>query len=307
MRALFLLLAASTLSADPARFYGFQDYDIDPRHAFVVDTNSISRVLLHWDGDRGEDPTIVVKALLHEVEYIYRPTLTTSALVLGSRISFKSDSPLTLQTWVLPASICSPSSFFYFASRFFSTEFVIAEDSSVLCFFIDNPSGADFSVRMLSKQVNFTDSRVEIWNAEVEPLPCPKNRCSIQATRRFFVRFVNPRAGFRYAMKGTFKEHEIAGACGTETIRNWEGNVSYVIQLRLWEERLVCDGAVVRAPQRDFRRLGRWAATIAVIVALGALWLREIAVNEQRALDVAALSGAQLRDGSVFLEAVGID
>jgi hypothetical protein len=307
MRPLLAALAAFALSADPARFYGFQDYDIDPRHAFVVDTNSISRVLLRWDSDRGEDPTIVVRALLHETEFTYRPVLATSALVLGSRISFTSDAPLTLQTWVLPASLCSPSSFFYFASRSFATEFVLAQDAPVLCFFIDNPSGADFSVRMLSKQVNFSESKVEIWTADVEPITCPKNRCWIQATRRFLVRFVNGRAGFKYAMKGTFREHEISGVCGLETIRNWEGNVSYVIQLSLWEERLQCDGVVVKAPERNLGRWGTWAAVTVTLVAFLALWLREIAVNEQRATAAAALSGVQLRDGSRFLDAVGID
>jgi hypothetical protein len=211
-----------------------------------------------------------------------------------------SDIPIVLQTWILPLTFCSPSIFHYASSNSFSNEFILKGDIATLCLFIDNPTGGYFSVRLLSKRVNFTESRIEIWTAEFSRVDCPKNKCSASLSSQFLVRIINGRLGFRYDLRGTFKEHDIQTQCGREAIPIWEGNSSFLVNLNACDERFVCDGKVIAQPEKEVgvsvcRGLGVLAVVLFVV-----LWLWE-AVS-QPAVRRNEVPGEILRAGTEFGE-----
>jgi hypothetical protein len=182
---------------------------------------------------------------------------------------------------------------------------MLGQDIPVACFFVDSPSGGELSVRLDSKQVNFSESRVEIWNSDLGRIPCPKNRCRARSSKRLLARFVNGRAGFRYSIKGDVNEHEIATPCSREAVPVWEGNATYAMPFVVWEERFECDGRVLRSPLRKpVGELARVTAVGAAGIGIFALWIWEIMRKDRRERILVKEEGGKRLRGKVKFEAV---
>jgi hypothetical protein len=181
---------------------------------------------------------------------------------------------------------------------------MLGQDVSVACFFIDSPSGGDLSVRLDSKLVNFTESRIEIWNADLSRVPCPKNRCRATSGKRLLARLVNGRTGFRYTIQADVKEHEIPTPCSREGIPIWAGNSTFVMPCAFWEERFECDGQVLKeplnAPAEDWIR---GAVVIAAGAAIFALWIWEIVKKDLRERSAMNKEGGKKLRGEAQFEA----
>jgi hypothetical protein len=230
-----------------------------------------------------------------------------SSLVVGTYLSVIADSLMLLQTWIIPISFCAPSVFQYFSSHSFSDEFSLGVTFPTLCFLIDNPTGAEFTIKLQSKRVNYTESRVEIWNSAFERVHCPKNRCSAKLSGTFIARVVNGRYGLRYSLQGRFNNHEIQTQCGRESIPIWEGNRSFLVSFDIKSEEFECDGMVIAKTEGS--RLQYWASPAAVCcvsVALLTLWLREIRAQPSVGIDPEERenedTGYHLREGTEFME-----
>jgi hypothetical protein len=307
MVSLGILFLLSLCFPSFALFYGFQDYVVLPGHAFVIDVGHPCFAWLRWDAEHGEDPRVVVVSCFQDVNYTYRPVVTTSALVIGNSIIVTGDSAITLQTWIIPATFCAPAVFHYSSSHSFSDEFRLGVSFPTLCFLIDNPTGADFTIQLQSKRVNYTESRVEIWTSGFERVNCPKNRCSAKLAGSFIARIVNGHSGLRYSLQGRFRRHEIQTQCGREAIPIWDRNRSFLVPFNTWYEEFECDGMVIA--KREGNRVHIWAARAGACVLgamLLALWVWEIRVQPQVGFEPMEPQGEDpgdtLRDGAEFLE-----
>jgi hypothetical protein len=275
------MLAALLLWARPqARqilSIGFRSYDIPSGTPVRFENpDGASRCVFIWGGDGDDDPSVVITCRLWGVEYVHRPILVNYAFPVGEWITIQSDVGLRLQTWTFPIGFCSPATHFYSAATYLADEFTLAENitNGGLCFFFDNPSTTNnVIVQIVSKRVDFTESRVEVWNGNFERVDCGKATCAVKLRERFFVRFVGAKAGIRYYIEAHFEQHDTPGGCGRNAIPVWDGKLLYTAALKAVDEEFMCDG-----PSGINRRRGIqfWilAAGLAVVIAATVVWLR---------------------------------
>jgi hypothetical protein len=255
---------------------GFRAYDILPGTPVQFENqDGASRCVFIWQGDGDDDPSVVITCKLWGVEYVHRPILVTYAFPVGELITVQSDARLRLQTWTFPIGFCSPATHFYSAATFLTDEFTLAENitNGGLCFFFDNPSTTNHViVQIMSKRVDYTESRVEVWNSDFERVQCGKARCDLKLHERFFVRVVGAKEGIRYYMEAHFEQHDTPGGCGRNAIPVWDGKLLYTAALKAVDEEFMCDD-----PSRINRRreIQFWILTgaLAIVIMAAVAWL----------------------------------
>jgi hypothetical protein len=181
---------------------------------------------------------------------------------------------LRLQTWTFPIGFCSPSTHFFSAATFLADEFTLAENitNGGLCFFFENPSTTNHViVQITSKRVDYAESRVEVWNSNLERVECGKGKCDVKLHERFFVRLVGAKAGIRYYMETHFEQHDTPGGCGRNAIPVWDGTLWYTAALKAVDEEFLCDDPS-RINRRRMIRFGILIAGIMVVIVGAVVW-----------------------------------
>jgi hypothetical protein len=268
-----LLLACVCASAVHRVTTGHQELSVGPGAPLTVDfAIGAWRTVWLWEGEGVDDASVTFTCMLWGIEYIYKPVLVNAAFPVGDIITFTTDCRLRVQIWVLPIGFCSPMTHVYSIAHSLSNTFTLTENISHLCFFFDSPSqSTSITAEIVSKRVNFSASRVELWSGGLEPIPCLKSRCKASVSSRFFVRFVGAQAGMRFLVEGLFQRHDLESVCAREAVPVWDGNLSYTAGLPAQKELFYCDESYVAWLQQ--RRNWKILATVVVCgAALIRLW-----------------------------------
>jgi hypothetical protein len=150
---------------------------------------------------------------------------------------------------------------------------VLSENISNLCLFFENPSrNNEITARILSRRVNFSETRIEIWTSHFERVPCRKNKCHASLRSKYFIRIVGARSGLRVGLSGTFQHHDLATLCSREPVTVWDANLTYAANLPTEREKFYCDESHV-AKMEQQRNLIVVSAVLATVVIGGVVWL----------------------------------
>jgi hypothetical protein len=272
MPLLLSAFLAQAISTALVPSLGYQSFEVHPHSPLVIDFSGGSfRTVYYWEGDGDDDPTVVISCRLWDVQYTYRPTLVNAAFPVGDIISLATDALIRLQVWVIPIGFCSPITHYYSIAHSFSDEFTLAENISNLCLFFENPSrDTKISAEILSKRVNFSESRIEIWDSDLARVPCSKSQCDAQLHSKFFIRIVGARTGLRVALRGEFQRHELATVCTRDSVTVWDANLSYSASLATTAEKFWCDDSY--AEKREKERLLLEIVVALVVLGIAGLW-----------------------------------
>jgi hypothetical protein len=225
---------------------GYHYFEVRPGDPLVIDfSGGLYRTVYYWEGERDDDPSVLVKCQMWGVEYVYKPTLANAAFFVGDIVTLLTDAPIEVQVWVFPIDFCSPTTHYYSIAQSFSNRFTLMENVSHLCLFFENPSRAtQISAQILSKRVNFSESRIEIWDGGLERISCPKHKCEAMLHSKFFIRVVGAHSGLKIALSGSFKRHDLATVCTRDAVTVWDANQSYTAHLATVEEQFFCDDSL---------------------------------------------------------------
>jgi hypothetical protein len=241
---MFLLLIRLCASIVHHATIGYQQFNVRPWAPLTIEfPEGIWRTVWLWEGEGGEDPSVMFTCKLWGMEYVYRPVLVNTAFPVGETITFAADSLLRVQVWVVPLGFCSPMTHVYSIAHSLSNAFTLTDNISHLCFFFDSPSlSTQITAEIVSKRVNFSASRVELWRGDLERIHCPKNKCKTRVSGRFLIRFIGAQAGMRLFLEGLFqRRHDLQNVCAREAVPVWDGNLSYTAGLPTRKEVFYCD------------------------------------------------------------------
>jgi hypothetical protein len=233
---------------------GFNSYEVVPGAPLVI-SNPLAarRMVFIWTSDVEDNPSVIITCQLWGTEYVHRPLLIHHAFPVGERVIICSEAPLRLQVWAFPTEFCAPTTYSYSAAASMANEFTLTSNvtSGGLCLFFDNPSMQNRIVAQIqSKRFDPSHSMVEIWNAGFQQHQCPKARCKLLLSDRFFVRLVGALQGLRYHIEAHFERHEIRSACRRSAIPVWDGNLTYPPALGTFNEELICDTPIGMTRER---------------------------------------------------------
>jgi hypothetical protein len=226
---------------------GFHQYELPPHTVLAIENPEVRyRMAMFWSGDADDDPSVVIGCTLWGMVYLHHPVLVNSAFPVGELVRFKSDGRVQVQLWVFPIDFCAPTTFFYSAESSLSDEFRLTESFvNGLCLFFDNPSLKNRVIAQIkSKRVDYSISRVEVINTQLDRLDCQKNRCLREIKGRFFVRFVGAKVGLKLMIETEFQKNEAFGRCSRNAIPVWDGNLSYAGTFPTADEEFICDEPV---------------------------------------------------------------